>query len=153
MGDAPDPPTPLEGAKQQRRGLRAAMVDLEAALAGTASADPAAWGRSVEHAAHGVRDAFARHVTVTEGPDGLFEEVTERAPRLAHRVKKLCDDHVHLAGECERLLQRVAAVADGDGVVEVRDTGVALLAGLVRHRHLGSDLVYDAYNVDIDAAD
>jgi len=153
MGDAPDTSAPLEGAKQQRRSLRMAMADLEAALAGPASADTTAWGRSVEQATEGVRTAFARHVAVTEGPDGLFAEVTERAPRLAARVRKLCDEHVQLGGECDRLLQRLTALGDGDGVTEVRDAGVTLLAGIVRHRHGGADLVYDAYNVDIDAAD
>jgi hypothetical protein len=28
-----------------------------------------------------------------------------------------------------------------------------VLAGIVRHRHLGADLVYEAFNVDIEAAD
>jgi hypothetical protein len=31
----------------------------------------------------------------------------------------------------------------------VRDLGMALLASLVRHRQRGSDLVYEAYAVDI----
>ena len=35
----------------------------------------------------------------------------------------------------------------------IRDQVVSVLTEIVRHRQLGSDLVYDAYNIDIDAAD
>jgi hypothetical protein len=50
-----------------------------------------------------------------------------------------------------------AAIADVPtddvGVAGVRDQVVAVLSGLVRHRQAGADMVYEAYNVDIEAGD
>ena len=143
----------LEEAKQQRRGLRSAMAELEGALAGAAPVGAAAWGNAVRTTVERLRAAVDRHIAVTEGADGLFGEIVERAPRLAPRVDRLRADHVELAEECSSLAARLDGAVDDDGVTQVRDAGVALLTHLVRHRHLGADLVYEAYNVDIDASD
>jgi hypothetical protein len=42
---------------------------------------------------------------------------------------------------------------DSAGVAKVREDVTGLLGALVRHRQTGADLVYEAYQVDIDAAD
>ena len=143
----------LEEAKQQRRGLRSAMADLEGALAAAAPGGAAAWGNAVRTTLDHLRAAVDRHVAVTEGAGGLFAEIVERAPRLTPRVDRLRLDHVELAEECASLAERLDGVVGDDSVAQVRDGGVALLTHLVRHRHLGADLVYEAYNVDIDASD
>jgi hypothetical protein len=65
-------------------------------------------------------------------------------------VQRAKTDHDHLRSETTELSE---ALADGEGVDKARDRTMALMAGLVRHRHIGSDLVYEAYMVDIEAAD
>ena len=40
-----------------------------------------------------LRDAFDQHVIVTEKPGGLYEEIMERAPRLAGKLRRLQDEH------------------------------------------------------------
>ena len=49
--------------------------------------------------------------------------------------------------------QACAALEDDATVSVVREQVGGLLIDLVRHRQLGSDLVYDAYNVDIEGSD
>jgi len=52
-------------------------------------------------------------------------------------------------------MDKALAGLDGDSVEipKVRERVVEVLAGIVRHRHLGADLVYEAFSVDIEAAD
>jgi hypothetical protein len=42
---------------------------------------------------------------------------------------------------------------DGAGVGQVRELVLDVLRQIGHHRHLGADLVYQAYNVDIEASD
>jgi hypothetical protein len=93
--------------------------------------------------------AFADHIEVTERQGGLFEEVVEAAPRLAHRVAKLRDEHVTITAGLDAL----AAMRPADDIAGFREAVVQMLGRVVRHRSEGSDLIYEAYFVDIDAAD
>jgi hypothetical protein len=99
---------------------------------------------------------FERHIGVTEGPEGLFQEVRGAAPRLANGVEHLRGDHQRIRRQMADLLEAVRAVVDsGDGERArlVRSDLVLLLADLTRHRQLGADLVYEAYAVDIGVGD
>ena len=82
-----DPRTPALDA-----GSRAAEdAARHARPSGGAISSPAAgripdWTASVLKEMVEVRDAFDQHVVVTERPDGLYDEILERAPRLAGNV-------------------------------------------------------------------
>jgi ABC-type transporter Mla subunit MlaD len=95
--------------------------------------------------------AFDQHVTMTEGTDGLLEDIVVAAPRLAHRADATRKDHSRLRSQLDAVLASLPA--DDSRVAQLRDQVVELLTGLVRHRQAGADLVYEAYNVDIEAAD
>lgn len=62
-------------------------------------------------------------------------------------------DHTQLTAELTALAQRLDGPIASDTITVVREAGRKLLAHFAHHRYLGSDLVYEAYNVDIDAAD
>jgi hypothetical protein len=94
--------------------------------------------------------ALDHHIEFSEGPEGLLTRIVEDAPRLVNQVRKARAEHDHLRSETTELLD---ALDDGEGVDKARERTMALLASLVRHRHLGSDLVYEAYSVDIEASD
>lgn len=141
----------LGGTRERRASLRSAIGRVERAVASPAGSRASTW--SVELAAEldVLGEALETHVRVNEAPGGLFDEIVEHAPHLAHRIVRAKRDHEHLRGL--QAAARDTVPCDGDGVAVARDRTVELLLALVRHRHDGSELVFDAFNVDLEAAD
>jgi cytochrome c556 len=141
----------LEQARQHRAGLRVAIGRVERALAGAANGRVKDWAADLAEELAVLATALEQHIEISESPDGLLADIAAAAPRLVHRVDRTRADHVLLRYALERA---VASLPDDeDGVATARDRTVELLTAIVRHRHLGADLVYEAYNVDIEAAD
>jgi hypothetical protein len=110
------------------------------------------WSAQVTKDLIGVRDAFDQHVEATEKPDGLYDEIMQRAPRLAHTVERLREEHPPIAASIAATIVRIEAdevVRDDWPVDQARDDLQRLIGSLVRHRQKGADLVWEAYNVDI----
>ncbi|MCZ7525732.1 MAG: hypothetical protein M5U14_04680 [Acidimicrobiia bacterium] len=142
----------VEEARLRRDELRFALGTFERAT--TAALAGPGWTAGVRSGLDQLAGAFDNHVVVTEGFDGLYAEILERAPRLARAVERLREEH----GELHRMIQDVkgrmsAGELDEAAREEVREVALALLAAFVRHRHRGADLVYEAYNLDIGAGD
>ena len=133
----------LEAVRRNREELLQTIHVLERTLA-VPAADPE-WGVRFGRRLAALRDAFAAHVEVTEGAGGLYTEVLDRAPRLAHGVDRLIQDHATLAAAIDALCQR-AHTADPQFV---RRWTSDLLRQLSRHRQQGADLLYEAYETDI----
>jgi hypothetical protein len=140
--------------QRRRAELRIAMGEVERALASASrGGDPArgaeSWSGRLRAALGGLRDAFGRHVAITEGPDGLYAELATYSPRLAHNMDRLGAEHA----EITRRLQELLAWTDTDDArpdaAEVRRSGTDLLVLLMRHRQRGADLVFEAYELDI----
>ena len=91
---------------------------------------------------------FREHIDITEGPSGLYRGLLTTAPRLSNTVARLTREHAQIRDLVEDLQARASA-PDVNDVDHVRDLGMALLGRLVRHRQRGSDLVFEAYSVDI----
>lgn len=142
---------PLERARHERAGLRAAIGRVERSLATAARGRVDAWSKELSDELDDLDRALELHIATTEAPDGLLADIVEAAPRLVHRVDQTRDDHTLLREHVARA--RAALRPDDDAVPAARDRVVELLTALVRHRHLGADLVYEAYNVDIEAGD
>jgi len=141
-----DNPGGLSEAKARREALGDAADQLEEFIARPA-ADPA-WIERVGDALGQVRGAFDAHVSEVEGDDGLLVQLSADAPRLAHGIAHLYDEHVEIGRMVE---QTEALVRGGDegNQPAIRDAAVELLTAISRHRHAGADLVFNAYNVDI----
>jgi hypothetical protein len=149
----PDPSAPdqdiLHELRQRRAELRESMSALEHALAAPAPSDASRWAERVHVALVELSGDFSVHVDITEGPDGLYHGLLTTAPRLSGAVASLTREHGQIRDRVDELLARVRA-SDGDAdLAKVRDLGTSLLGTLVRHRQRGSDLVYEAYDVDI----
>jgi hypothetical protein len=148
----PDVPTPdqvlLRALRRQRADLRDSMSALERALAAPAPGRAGAWAERVHVALVELSADFREHVDVTEGPGGLYRGLLTTAPRLSNAVARLTREHAQIADLVDALLARVSGPG-GHAVDPVRDLGLALLGRLVRHRQRGSDLVYEAYAVDV----
>ena len=147
MTDRPGPGS-IGEVRARREDLRQRMIDVEAAAARPARADAGLWRKAVRHELDALREAWGHHVVTTERPDGFLDEVIAHAPQLASRRDALINDHVEITERFDALLAREDASVD-----ETRDDIIDLLGALVRHRHKGAELTYDAYNVDLAECD
>ena len=141
----------LHEAREHRAGLRSAIGSVERALAAPAGERYEQWAKELGHELDELAAALHSHIEATEAPGGLLDDIFHTEPRLARRVQRVRDDHGVLLHRLEAA--RAALPTSAEGVQDARERVVDLLGGLVRHRHLGADLVYDAFNVDLEAAD
>jgi hypothetical protein len=142
-------PEGLARATTRRQALGEAMTDLEMMVAGPASAD--GWLDRVEVGLLELRKALDAHIEEVEGPGGLLAEIVSVAPRLASHTEELIREHMDLLGSWLRAEATVKAAKDGGtkGIASVRRKVTILLGRLTMHRQAGSDLVFEAYHVDI----
>ena len=153
--DEPRELTPaLEAARRRRQTLHDALVHLEQAISSPAAGRIPNWSGTVTKEMVSLRDAFDQHVIVTEKPGGLYEEIMERAPRLAGKLRRLQDEHPSVTQRIGVALARLEGGEVGEEgapwpLDRARDDLQRLLGSIVRHRQAGADLVWEAYNVDI----
>jgi cytochrome c556 len=143
----------IETARLHRAGLRAAVGLVERSLSTAARGRVKAWSTDLRDEIASLSVALEQHITSTEAPDGLLADIAAAVPRLTHRVEKTRADHQVLRKAVAAALDALPDGDDEDAVAEARNRVVELLTAVVHHRHLGADLVYEAYNVDIEAVD
>jgi hypothetical protein len=141
--------TLLAELRRRRAELFESISAVERALAAPAPGVEARWAERVQGALAELSSDFAAHIDVTEGPDGLYRELLQTAPRLSGAVARLVREHVLIKDLLDNLTASVSDPGTDTDVDKVRDRGTALLGRLVRHRQRGSDLIYQAYTVDI----
>jgi hypothetical protein len=133
----------------RRQDLYKAMRRLEASVARATGQDD--WAEGVRDALNVLDSALQRHVAEIEGPNGLFADVIARAPHLKPDVDMLGLEHRDLVTGCRNALDAVGS-AEVDARA-VRRKVVSILGRLTIHRQHGAELLFDAYNVDLAAAD
>lgn len=143
-------PTLAETAKR-RADLHQALVAVEQATSRPAVGREADWTKEVVARLEDLSHAIAEHVEVTERPTGLYDEICGRAPHLSGKIDRLRDEHPQMQQATDDLTAKLRSTMPGEGwsLDDVRDDLQRLLGKLVRHRQLGSDLVWEAYNLDI----
>ena len=142
----------LNAARQRRKTLHDTLVHLEEALSSPAAGRIPDWTATVLKELHEVRDAFEQHILVTEQEEGLYDEILERAPRLAGNVRRLREEHPEISEHIGRTVARLEQEQVGDeawSLEAARDDLQRLIGQISRHRQRGADLVWEAYNVDI----
>jgi ribosomal protein L19 len=142
----------LDEARQRRKTLHDAIVHLEKSISSPAAGRIPDWTASVLKEMTEVRDAFGQHVMVTEKPDGLYDEILERAPRLETNVRRLREEHPEIVQRIDDTITRLEQVEIGEDtwpLEEARDDLQRFMGSVIRHRQRGADLVWEAYNVDI----
>ena len=151
----PDPtpeltPTLAETARR-RADLHHALVGVERAISSPAIAREGDWSKDVTVALRDLREALAEHIEVTERDAGLYDEICQRAPRLSNKIEHLREEHPEMHDASTSLIDRLEADGLGDTwpLADARDELQRLLGRVVRHRQLGADLVWEAYNLDI----
>jgi phage shock protein A len=140
--------TYLDRVRAHRAQLRESVAAVDEALAHPIARD-VDWRDRMRAALAELDHDFAGHVDLTEGPGGLYERITNAAPRLSTSVDRLKDEHARLN---ERIDGFLAALEDGQATAELstfREDVTTLIGQLIRHRQKGSDLIYEAYEVDL----
>jgi hypothetical protein len=140
----------LSEVRQRREALLRAIASIEAALAAPAS--DVRWPEGLGSALSGLRTTFEQHVVETEAADGILAQVRERAPRLSNQIDQLVGEHVSITAGIEHLIDRLdhaPSERTAEETANIREQALRLLTAIVRHRHLGADLLYEAYNVDV----
>ncbi len=138
-------------ARRRRADLHAALIQVEQAVSGPAAGREHQWAMDVVKRLAGLRDAIVEHIEVTERPEGLYDEISHKAPRLAGQIERLRAEHPELRDATSQMIAKLETAGIGDAwpLHDARDDLQRLLGRLVRHRQLGADLVWEAYNLDI----
>jgi hypothetical protein len=142
----------LDALKRRRAELRESMGALEQALAAPTPGLEATWSQRVHVALVELSADFREHMRITEGPEGLYQEVLNDDPRLSGKIARLTHEHEIICGGIDAALAGVGAAAASDAGA-VREAGIALLARLARHRQAGADLVYEAFEAELGGQD
>ena len=148
----PGEPSPtLAETARRRADLHAALIAVEKAISSPAGGREGDWSKDVLRALQDLDHALVEHIEGAEGPMGLYEEIGQRAPRLTGQIERLKQEHPGLRDTTRELIGRIEGGAVGTQwpLPDARDDLQRLLGRLVRHRQLGADLVWDAYNLDI----
>jgi len=143
----------LAAVRVRRDDLYDSVLELERTLAIPAGDHPREWAADVGEVVTRLRTVLDAHVAGTEAQGGFFDDVRDHAPQLLHAVDQLKGEHGPLLEAASALSERIANVGSDAEVDDVRDHAVELIRRLLRHRQRGAELVYDAYSVDISAAD
>ncbi len=146
----------LRAARAQRADLHRVLIGVEKAITGPVPGRLADWAVEVHDQLVDVAATFERHIAVTEGVDGVINEAVSASPRLANAAQRLRDEHAEIrrtVADTLEAIRKLDPVADGAEAEAVRESTIALLARLTRHRQRGADLVYEAYTVDIGGSD
>lgn len=143
-------PTLAESARR-RADLHEALVEVEVAISSAAVGREPEWAKSVLLKLQELGHSLDEHIEITERPQGLYDEIKMRTPHLATKVDRMREEHPVLRERTAELLTRLQDEGIGDSwpLEEARDDLQRLLGQIVRHRQLGSDLVWEAYNLDI----
>ncbi len=147
----PQPSRAFEEARRRRADMHASLVSLEDAISSPASGRLEQWTAEVTKSLNELLHTIDEHIAVTERPEGLYDDIRMRAPRLSGPIERLHDEHPVMRETCAELVRKFESTPIGEGwqLRDARDEVQHLLGKLVRHRQEGADLVWEAYNLDI----
>ncbi len=143
----------LDAVRIRRDSLYDGVLALERALAAPTGGRPDDWCALLHEQVGALRAVLEAHVAETESDGGFFDDVRDQAPQLLHAVQQLQAEHGPLLAATHDLERAVDAAVPAGDVSTVRMAGLDLIQRVLEHRHRGAELVYDAYSVDISAAD
>lgn len=144
-------PPAFAEARRRRADLHHALIGVERAISGPAAGRETDWAAEVAVAMKELLRTIDEHVEAVERPMGLYDEITARAPRLSGPIERLKAEHPLMRDATQKLIAKLETTPVGEAwpLGEARDELQRLLGRIVRHRQLGADLVWEAYNLDI----
>ncbi len=133
----------------RRVSLSQVSNNLELALSAP-SGDPRYWRSKVVAALTEFKAVLSDHVHSSE--DGFLKAVAADFPNQARKVSQLLVDHERLQVSIDALFEKVVHLEDdgeGEEINAVRLQAIELLGQVSRHKQRSSDLIYEAYKVDV----
>ena len=118
--DTAEVPDVIEGVRSRRAGLRAAISELEYALAAPAPHRVDEWRRGVRESLTSLHDVWTRHIVETEAPGAFLDELIEEAPRLSTPAARLRREHNEILGVITRSEKTLLQVLLDDDHQRVR---------------------------------
>lgn len=135
----------LSGAARRRTELEEALRSVEKAAAAPAAHET--WGPDLVSNVKSLMTALNHHIVEVEAPQGLLEQIVEKAPRLQRAVESTRNHHAVLAHAISDLIDLIEG---GEATAaDIRVDVIEILNDFARHRQDGADLIYEAYDVDI----
>ena len=135
----------------QRGRLRNAAIVFEQ-ISADVDARRDAWLVAIGVALENLADAWNEHVSFTEGPGGLFEELLdESSGEVAPEVDRLRRDHEVLVAHIVRARELLASPGAGPDDTRILLSLTGIAKQVDQHRRRGSDLLYRVYSVDVSA--
>jgi hypothetical protein len=138
------------GPRRRADHLRVAAGVLADALAASSTSQPSGWWAGVDRALEQVLRELRAHNVEAESPEGLLSQVVADAPWLAPRVRVVEQEHDRLLVDGEALVAGWTTRTDREAA---RREVEELLRRVEEHRHHGTELLMDAYGVDVSAGD
>jgi hypothetical protein len=143
-------PAQLGEVGKRRAGLRRAITALEESASAALAGRPAEWRARLAPCVDNLQVAWESHISGTEGPGGLWEQIRTDAPRLNGQLNRLGREHQSLTAEVAALKRGLADAGEVESrLASVRERVTTVLVQLARHRQRGADLIYEAYERDI----
>ncbi|HEX2809550.1 MAG TPA: hypothetical protein VHN80_25590 [Kineosporiaceae bacterium] len=146
--DAISRPLDLSAVRARRASLRKAGLRVERVLSMPVQGRQTTWVGELAPVVAELIRAWETHVALTEGPDGLLEQITVDAPRLAGMVGRLRREHLEVAERLRTAGERLLS-AEESGPGQAREDLTAVLVRIGRHRADGGELIHQAYRIDI----
>src|SRR6266542_5182641 len=115
MAHEQEPTRAFEEAARRRADLHHALVDVERAISSPAAGRLDTWIGDVVKQLSILLDSIDEHIEVTERPEGLYEEILHRAPRLSSQVDGLRAEHPALRAGTAELVERLHSTPVGPG--------------------------------------
>jgi hypothetical protein len=140
----------LEAARSRRKALYEAMVDVEDAV--QAPTGTGVWASTLLTELEELSAALDRHIETVEADDGIIAMAVTDAPRLDGPGTRLRQEHDVLRQQIAtavELSEEAPSPTTEEDAEMVRNAVLDLLNGLTRHRHHGSNFVWEAFAVDI----
>jgi hypothetical protein len=144
--DPGSPPAEPDALLRRRAGLRRASDTIRVVLR-----EPCP-PRLVPAAVARLDEVWARHVSGTESPDGVLEQILTDCPRLAPVIGRLRRQHREVTDALTVVRRRLTEAPEADHATVAAAVVPVLFRVLDvvdRHRREGRRLLHDAYHVDL----
>jgi hypothetical protein len=142
----------VDESRLTRAHMLCAMRALESALAKPASHREMDWANLVLEALGALEDAMLRQEAELEGEDNTLAALARDQPRLLPRIQQLRQQYSDLVRQVSSLREQLI----GEGAPQSEETRQRLAWILTALKHFQAketDLMYEALQVDIGAAD
>ncbi len=145
----------MRSSRDDRARMLRAMSALESALAAGAVSRQVAWQRRVMAALRVLEDAMESQTKELDSGQGVLAMILEQAPRFERPVLQLRDHYADLVRQIQTLRKQFGSTDDRDAqnVAEIRQRLSWLLTAIRHFQARESDLLQDAFQVDIGVGD